>query len=61
MEPSGTCFPRTALAWTRHRAGGRKEFQFGFADGSWGTLMVPQDKEFLALFPGTLTHKDPIP
>ncbi|MFG2532639.1 hypothetical protein [Streptomyces sp. NPDC048516] len=58
---AGACFPRTALAWTRHRASGRKEFQFGFGDGSWGTLMVPQDKEFLALFPGTLTHKDPIP
>ncbi|MGW7572581.1 hypothetical protein [Streptomyces sp. NPDC054765] len=58
---SGACFSRTALAWTRHRAGGRKEFQFGFADGSWGTLLVPQDKEFLALFPGTLTHKNPIP
>ena len=35
--------------------------RFGFTDGSWGTLLVPDDKEFLTLFPGTLTHKERIP
>ncbi|MFG2399444.1 hypothetical protein [Streptomyces lydicus] len=58
---AGACFPRTALAWTRRRNGARKEFQFGFTDGSWGTLLVPQEREFLTLFPVTLTHKERIP
>ncbi|MDC7338595.1 hypothetical protein [Streptomyces lydicus] len=58
---AGACFPRTTLAWTRRRNGARKEFQFGFTDGSWGTLLVPQEREFLTLFPGTLTHKERIP
>ncbi|MFH8572323.1 hypothetical protein [Streptomyces sp. NPDC017993] len=58
---AGVCFPRAALAWTRRRSSGQKEFQFGFTDGSWGTLLIPQEKEFLTLFPGTFTHKERIP
>ncbi|MFI0788511.1 hypothetical protein ACH4Q6_23290 [Streptomyces lydicus] len=58
---AGACFPRAALTWTRRRNSARKEFQFGFTDGSWGTLLVPQEQEFLTMFPGTLTHKERIP
>ncbi|MEU5209471.1 hypothetical protein [Streptomyces sp. NPDC020742] len=60
VEP-GACFRRADLLWTRRRESSGKEFQFGFMDNSWGTFVVPSDKEFLALFPGTLTHKDLIP
>ncbi|MFI0217819.1 hypothetical protein [Streptomyces lydicus] len=41
--------------------GGPTACGFGFTDGSWGTLLVPQEQEFLTLFPGTLTHKERIP
>ncbi|MEU7202005.1 hypothetical protein [Streptomyces sp. NPDC045470] len=56
----GASFPHDALVWTR-RHEPKNEMQFGFSDGSWGTLFVPGDGEFMKHFPGTLGHKDPIP
>ncbi|MFF4604539.1 hypothetical protein ACFY12_17650 [Streptomyces sp. NPDC001339] len=58
---AGEAFPRGQLAWTRRHGKRSTDFQFGFTDGSWGTLTIPDDKYFLELFPGTLGHKDPIP
>ncbi|MFG2223942.1 hypothetical protein [Streptomyces sp. NPDC048644] len=56
----GAAFPRDALVWTR-RSGVFRDVQFGFADGSWGTLFVAEMEDFLQQFPETLSHKQPIP
>ncbi|MCB5907607.1 hypothetical protein [Streptomyces pinistramenti] len=56
----GAEFPRAALSWTRLRDSS-KDVQFGFADGSWGTLLVPDMDDFLEHFPETLSRKEPIP
>lgn len=60
VEP-GAAFHRSLLSWTRRTHNRSDSFQFGFTDASWGTLTIPSSKEFLQLFPGTLTHIDPIP
>ncbi|MFI7099747.1 hypothetical protein ACIBK8_10355 [Streptomyces sp. NPDC050161] len=59
VEP-GAAFPRDALVWTR-RSNTFRDVQFGFADGSWGTLLVPDMDDFLEYFPETLSHQQPIP
>ncbi|MFK0293893.1 hypothetical protein ACIQU6_25965 [Streptomyces sp. NPDC090442] len=57
----GAVFPRESIAWTRRRRKDTKEFQIGFADGSWGTVLVPGDTGFLAAFPCTLSAGDAVP
>ncbi|WP_411140027.1 hypothetical protein [Streptomyces sp. x-80] len=57
----GESFRRDSIAWTRRRSKNLGEFQFGFDDGSWGTLLTPDSDAFVEQFPHTLTHKDPIP
>ncbi len=56
----GASFSRDALVWTR-RHEPKNEMQFGFSDGSWGTLFVPGEDEFMRHFPETLGHQAPIP
>ncbi|MFH8346242.1 hypothetical protein [Streptomyces sp. NPDC018045] len=56
----GVSFPHDVLAWTR-RHEPKNEMQFGFSDGSWGTLFVSDEADFIKHFPGTLSHRDPIP
>ncbi|MEV5597354.1 hypothetical protein [Streptomyces sp. NPDC052496] len=56
----GASFPHDVLVWTR-RHEPKNEMQFGFRDGSWGTLFVPGDADFMRCFPGTLGHEEPIP
>ncbi|MEV5597353.1 hypothetical protein [Streptomyces sp. NPDC052496] len=56
----GACFSRDVLAWTRRRDTSL-DVQFGFTDGSWGTVTVAPEEDFLKAFPGTLSHLVPIP
>ncbi|WP_206507480.1 hypothetical protein [Streptomyces chrestomyceticus] len=56
----GASFPHDAVVWTRRHAP-KNEMQFGFSDGSWGTLFVSGEDDFVRHFPGTLGHKEPIP
>ncbi|MFH8403615.1 hypothetical protein ACH4FX_02410 [Streptomyces sp. NPDC018019] len=56
----GACFDRGCLAWTRRRNTGL-DVQFGFTDGSWGTVVVTPEEDFMQVFPGTLPHTVPIP
>ncbi|MFK8847112.1 hypothetical protein [Streptomyces sp. Ac-502] len=56
----GVSFPHDAVVWTRRHAP-KNEMQFGFSDGSWGTLFVSGEEDFIKHFPGTLGHKEPIP
>ncbi|MGW7572584.1 hypothetical protein [Streptomyces sp. NPDC054765] len=57
----GPCFRRDSIAWTRLRRQRGGDVQIGFADGSWGTLLIPAAAAFLAAFPGSLTPDEPIP
>ncbi|MFH8584273.1 hypothetical protein ACH4GP_07735 [Streptomyces celluloflavus] len=57
----GASFDRASLVWTRQHQSQVGEYLFGFSDGSWGALMGPREESFRRWFPGTLTHKDPIP
>ncbi|MFD7661666.1 hypothetical protein [Streptomyces sp. NPDC059788] len=56
----GASFPREALVWTR-RHEPKNEMQFGFSDGSWGTLFVADEDAFMAYLPKTLGREVPIP
>ncbi|MEU7224538.1 hypothetical protein [Streptomyces chrestomyceticus] len=56
----GASFPRDSLTWTRRR-NTALDVQFGFSDGSWGTVVVAPEEDFLKAFPGTLGHEEPIP
>ncbi|WP_405740271.1 hypothetical protein OG422_05405 [Streptomyces sp. NBC_01525] len=56
----GPVFRCDAIAWTRRKHKGSKEFQIGFTDESWGTTVIPEGVAFLKAFPGTLSPKDPI-
>ncbi|MFD7297899.1 hypothetical protein ACFV9W_31835 [Streptomyces sp. NPDC059897] len=52
--------PRSQLAWIRHQ---KKEelFEFGFADGSWATLHLPNPKAFATQVSGILPAGAPRP
>ncbi|MEU7151577.1 hypothetical protein AB0B15_26635 [Streptomyces sp. NPDC045456] len=56
----GASFSPDSLTWTRRR-NTHLDMQFGFTDGSWGTVMAAPEEDFLQVFPGTLSHLVPIP
>ncbi|MGP8301311.1 hypothetical protein ACTPOK_25975 [Streptomyces inhibens] len=57
----GASFRRDILSWTRLKDGSFNEVQFGFSDGSWGTLLGPDAEERARFFPHMLGEGDAIP